>query len=66
MTLNTPNICLCALNPNQEFSAISGQSTGRFLYYTIISAQVFHFLFRKQAFLTGTQRFFCQSDHAMI
>lgn len=65
MTFNTPNICLSALEFNHEFSAISGQSTGRFLYSNIISASVSHFQSGRPAFGEGTQQFFL-SDHSSI
>ncbi len=58
MTFNTPNICLSALKFNHEFSAISGQITGRFLYSNIISASLLHFQSGKPAFITGNQQIF--------
>lgn len=58
MTFNTPNICLSALEFNQEFSAISGQTTGRFLYSNIISAPLLHFQSGKPVFTTGISKFF--------
>ena len=66
MTCNTPNICHSALEFNQEFSAISGQISGRFLYLNIISAQVLHFQSGKPDFISGTQQFFCQTKQALI
>ena len=58
MTFNTPNICLSALELNQEFSAISGQTTGRFLYSNIVSAPLLHFQSGKPVFTTGISNFF--------
>ena len=58
MTCNTPNICHSALEFNQEFSAISGQISGRFLYLNIISASLLHFRSAKPAFVTGKPKFF--------
>ena len=58
MSLNTPNICLSALEFNQEFSAISGQATGRFLYSNIISAPLLHCQSGKPVFTSGNSQFF--------
>jgi hypothetical protein len=63
MTFNTPNICLSALEFNQEFSAISGQITGRFLYSNIISAPLLHFRSGMPAFMTGNQQNFSKQTN---
>ena len=63
MTFNTPNICLSALEFNHEFSAISGQATGRFLYSNIISAPILHFQSGKPVFHRVTLNFFGTIKH---